>query len=138
MRTQALVATQELVVDSSQPAAPQLASVLLVIQGSLLLIAGLSAIPFGIVEPWMRVEALLTLLLAASTFWLARGVRLGRRRARRWTLRLQVLYIVGSLLLAALPLDALRGPVPLLTNLALPMAIFALLAARSTRALFVK
>jgi len=45
--------TESLVVGSSQPAAPQIASVLLAIQGSLLLVAGLSAIPFGIVEPWI-------------------------------------------------------------------------------------
>jgi len=130
------MSTQDLLVDSNQPAAPQIASVLLVLQGSLLLIAGLSALPFGIVEPWIRFEGLLTLLLAVWTFWLARGIRLLRRRARRWTLRLQVLYVIGSLLLALLPLDGLRGPVPVLANLALPVAVFALLASRSTGAMF--
>lgn len=109
---------------------------LLVIQGSLLLVAGLSALPFGIVEPGMRVAGVITVLLAAWTFWLARGVRLLRRRVRTWTLRLQALFVIGSLLTALLPLDALRGPVPQLTNLLLPAAIFVLLISRSTRALF--
>lgn len=122
--------------DPSQPAPVQIASVLLVIQGSLLLIAGLSALPFGIVEPWIRVEGLVTLALAGWTFWLARGVRLLRRRARAWTLRLQAVYVIGSLLMALLPLDAFRGPVPQLVNLALPAAIFALLVTRSTGAMF--
>src|SRR5207245_612779 len=60
--------------------APEIASVLMAIQGSLFLVAGLGALPFGIVEPWMRLEGLATLLLSGFTFWLARGVR----RHRRW------------------------------------------------------
>ncbi len=116
--------------------APEIASVLLGVQGSLFLVAGLGALPFGIVEPWIRLEGLATLLLAGCTFWLAQGVRRHRRWARRWTLRLEVLCVVGSLLLALLPLDALRGPVPQLTNLVLPGAIAALLLMRSGREAF--
>ncbi len=116
--------------------APEIASVLLGVQASLFLVAGLSALPFGIVEPWMRLEGLATLLLAGFTFWLARGVRRHRRWARMWTLILEILCVAGSLLLALLPLDALRGPVPQLTNLVLPAAIFGLLMSRSTRELF--
>lgn len=108
-------------------AAPEIASVLLGIQGSLFLVAGLGALPFGIVEPWMRLLGLATLLLAGCTFWLARGVRRHRRWARRWTLVLEVLCVVGTLLLSLLPLDALNGPVPTLTNLVLPAAIAGLL-----------
>ncbi len=116
--------------------APEIASVLLGVQASLFLVAGLSALPFGIVEPWMRLEGLATLLLAGFTFRLARGVRRHRRWARRWTLILEILCVVGSLLLALLPLDALRGPVPQLTNLVLPAAIAGLLLMRSGRAAF--
>ena len=113
--------------------APEIASVLLGIQGSLFLVAGLGALPFGIVEPWIRLEGLATLLLAGCTFWLARGVRRHRRWARRWTLVLEVACVVGSLLLSLLPLDALNGPVPALTNLVLPAAIAGLVLMRSGR-----
>lgn len=118
----------------SQPqGAPEVASVLLVIQGSLFLIAGLSALPFGIVEPAMRGEGLATILLAAATFILARGVRRHRRWARRWTMVLEILGVVANLLLMLLPIGALRGPVPILTNLLLPAAVVVLLASRASR-----
>ncbi len=109
----------------------EIASVLLVIQGTLFLLAGLTALPFGIVEPLMRIEGLVTLLLAIATYVLARGVRRQRRWARRWTIVLEVLSLLGSLLLAVLPIGAVRGPVPLLTNLVLPAAIVILLVRRS-------
>ncbi len=107
--------------------AHEIASVLLSIQGSLFLVAGLGALPFGIVEPWMRLLGLATLVLAGCTFWLARGVRCHRRWARRWTLVLEVLCVVGTLLLSLLPIGALNGPVPALSNLVLPAAIAGLL-----------
>ena len=55
--------------------------VLVVLQASLSLIAGLSAIPFGIVEPGFRVLSVLTILVAVMMFWLARNLRRGRRWA---------------------------------------------------------
>jgi hypothetical protein len=112
----------------------EIASVLLVIQGTLFLIAGLAALPFGIVEPWMRLEGFLTLLLAVTTYVLARGVRGQRRWARRPVMVFEVLSLVGSLLLALLPIGAVRGPVPLLTNLALPAVIIILLSRRFRKA----
>jgi hypothetical protein len=111
--------------------AQEIASVLLGIQGSLFLVAGLAALPFGIVEPGMRLLGLATLVLAGCTFWLARGVRRHRRWARRWTLGLEVLCVVGTLLLSLLPVGALNGPVPTLTNLLLPATIAGLLLMRS-------
>ena len=107
--------------------APEIASVLLGIQASLFLVAGLGALPFGIVEPWMRLLGLATLLLAGCTFWLARGVRRRRRWARRWTVGLEGFCLVGTLLLSLLPVSSLNGPVPALTNLMLPAAIAGLL-----------
>ncbi len=77
----------------------EIASVLLVIQGSLFLVAGLSALPFAIVEPSMRVEGPMTLLLAVGTFLLARGLRRHRRWARKGTLVLEVLTVIGSVFL---------------------------------------
>ena len=118
----------------SQPqGAPEVASVLLVIQGSLFLIAGLSALPFGMVEPAMRGEGLATILLAAACFVLARGIRRRRRWARRSTTILEVLGVTANLLLMVLPIGAMRGPVPFLTNLLLPAAVVALLMTRSSR-----
>jgi hypothetical protein len=113
--------------------APEIASVLLGIQGGLFLVAGLGALPFGIVEPWMRLLGLATLLLAGSTFWLARGVRRHRRWARRWTVGLETFCVVGTLLLSWLPVNSLNGPVPALTNLVLPAAIAGLLLLGSRR-----
>jgi hypothetical protein len=113
--------------------APEIASVLLGIQASLFLVAGLGALPFGIVEPWMRLLGLATLLLAGCTFWLARGVRRHRRWARRWTVGLETFCVVGTLLLSWLPVNSLNGPVPALTNLMLPAAIAGLLLLGSRR-----
>jgi hypothetical protein len=113
--------------------APEIASVLLGIQASLFLVAGLGALPFGIVEPWMRLLGLATLLLAGGTFWLARGVRRHRRWARRWTVGLETFCVVGTLLLSLLPVNSLNGPVPALTNLVLPAAIAGLLLLGSRR-----
>jgi cytochrome bd-type quinol oxidase subunit 2 len=113
--------------------AREIASVLLGIQGCLFLVAGLGALPFGIVEPWMRLLCLATLVLAGCTFWLARGVRRHRRWARRWTVGFESFCVIGTLLVSLLPIEALNGPVPTLTNLLLPATIAGLLLMRSGR-----
>jgi hypothetical protein len=117
---------------------PEIASVLVVTQASLSLVAGLSAIPFGIVEPGLRVLSLVTILIASSMFWLARNLRRQRRWARRWVICLEALSLVASLLLTVLPIGAMRGPVPVLVNLVMPAAVLALLLSRSGRAAFRK
>lgn len=129
-----MVTPRATAIPESQPqGAPEVASVLLVIQGSLFLVAGLSALPFGIVEPAMRVEGLATILLAAACFILARGIRRRRRWARRSALVMEVLGVIANLLLMLLPIGAMRGPVPFLTNLLLPAAVVALLMTRLSR-----
>lgn len=119
------------------PAAPhgrfEIAAVLLTIQGSLTLVAGLIALPFGIVEPGLRVEGLLTILLAIAFFVLAAGVRRQRNRARRWALGLEGFSVVASTLLLLLPIGAMRGPVPVMANLLLPLAVILLLRRRAAR-----
>jgi hypothetical protein len=50
-----------------------------------------------------------------------------RRRARRWVLALEIVCVVWSLLLLLLPIGANHGPVALMTNVALPIAVIALL-----------
>lgn len=106
----------------------EIASVLVVVQASFSLVAGLSALPFGIVEPSFRVLGVLTLLIAAAMFWLARGLRRGRRWAWRWLVTLEVLSLAITALLSLLPIGTMRGPVPLLVNLVIPLSILVLLA----------
>jgi hypothetical protein len=107
----------------------EIASVLVVVQASFSLVAGLSALPFGIVEPSFRVLGAITLLIAAAMFWLARGLRRGRRWAWRWLVSLEVLSLALTALLSLLPIGTIRGPVPLLVNLVIPTAVLVLLAA---------
>ena len=121
---------------ASPSSAPEIASVLVVTQASLSLVAGLSAIPFGIVEPGFRVLSVVTILVAIAMFWLARNVRRQRRWARRWVIALEALSLMASLLLMVLPIGAIRGPVPLLVNLVMPAALLWLLSSRPGRAAF--
>ena len=114
--------------------ASEITSVLVVVQASFSLMAGLSAIPFAVVEPGMRVLAVLTILLAAAMFWLARNLRRGRRWAWRWLLTLEVLSLAITALLSLLPIGVVRGPVPVLVNLVMPATILVLLAAANSDA----
>jgi hypothetical protein len=114
---------------STNKGAAEIASVLVVVQASFSLMAGLSAIPFAIVEPGFRVLALMTILIAGAMFWLARNLRRGRRWAWRWLVTLEVLSLAITALLSLLPIGAIRGPVPVLVNLVIPVAVVVLLAA---------
>jgi hypothetical protein len=131
-------ATTSIALDASPTSAPEIASVLLVLQASLSLVAGLSALPFAIVEPGMRVEAALTIVVAIWMFVLARGVRRHRCWARRWVIGLEGLSLLATLLLTILPIGAMRGPVPMLVNLVMPASVLWLLWTRSSRAAFRK
>jgi hypothetical protein len=102
--------------------------VLVVVQASFTLVAGLSAIPFAIVEPGLRVLAPVTILMAAAMFWWASKLRRGRRWAWRWLVSLEVLSLAITALLSMLPIGTIRGPVPLLVNLVIPTAVLILLA----------
>jgi hypothetical protein len=121
---------------ATSSSAPEIASVLLVTQASFSLVAGLSAIPFAIVEPGFRVLSLVTILIAIGMFWLARNLRRQRRWARRWVIAMEALSLAPSLLLILLPIGSMRGPVPVLVNLVLPVAVLWLLWSRSARAAF--
>lgn len=114
---------------SPNSSATEIASVLVVVQASLSLVAGLSAIPFAIVEPGFRVLGLVTILIAVAMFWLARNLRRGRRWAWRWLVSLEVLSLAMTALLSLLPIGTVRGPVPMLVNLVIPTAVVILLAA---------
>jgi hypothetical protein len=121
-------------IPSSSRDAAEIASVLVVVQASFSLMAGLSALPFAIVEPAFRVLGVVTILMAAAMFWLARNLRRGRRWAWRWLVSLEVISLAVTALLSLLPIGTIRGPVPLLVNLVIPTAVLVLLAAaRSAR-----
>ena len=108
--------------------ASEIASVLVVVQASFSLMAGLSALPFAIVEPSFRVLGATTILMAAAMFWLARNLRRERRWAWRWLVAVEVVSLAMTVLLALLPIGSIRGPVPLLVNLVIPLAVLVLLA----------
>ncbi|TMD87248.1 MAG: hypothetical protein E6I73_15445 [Chloroflexi bacterium] len=113
----------------STSSAFEIAGVLVVVQASLSLVAGLSALPFAIVEPGFRVLGVATIATAIGMYWLARNLRRGRRWAWRWLVSLEVLSLMMTLVL--LPIGAMRGPVPLLVNVALPTSVLVLLASAS-------
>jgi len=108
--------------------ASEIASVLVVVQASFSLMAGLSALPFAIVEPSFRVLGATTILMAAAMFWLARNLRRERRWAWRWLVGEEVVSLAMTVVLALLPIGSIRGPVPLLVNLVIPLAVLVLLA----------
>lgn len=115
------------------PERAELASVLIALQASFSIVAGLAAIPFAIVEPGLRVLALLTIGVAAAMLWLARSLRRQRTWARRWLIGLESMSLLSSVLLMLLPIGAVRGPVPVLVNLVLPIWVIWCLWARRAR-----
>jgi hypothetical protein len=118
---------------SSPNGAVEIAGVLLVVQASFSLVAGLSALPFAIVEPGFRILGPITILIAIGMFWLARNLRRGRRWAWRWLVTTELISLAMTALLALLPIGTLRGPVPLLVNLVIPLTVLVLLAGSGGR-----
>jgi hypothetical protein len=120
-----LIAPDARPVTSSRPEA---AFVLLLMQALLWTMAGISALPFAIAgEPFMLGLGLASLLLALATCLLAIGILWRRNRARRWAIRLEIACLAGSLLQMLVPIGANHGPVSLMTNVALPVALIVLL-----------
>lgn len=116
---------------------PEAAFVLLLMQASFWVLAGLSALPFVLGgEVYMPLLAAATLLLAAVTVAGGIGIVQRRRWARRAVLVLEWMCLGGSLLMLAVPIGANRGPVSLLVNVALPGAVILLLRGRAMRARF--
>jgi hypothetical protein len=122
---------------NSQSSRPEAAFVLLVLQATFWVGAGISAFPFVLAgEVFMIGLGIASLLLAAGGCALAVGLVRRRRRARRWALVLEWACLVGGLLLLAAPIGANRGPVSLLTNVVLPLAVILLLRGKSMRGHF--
>ena len=119
---------------STNSDAAEIASVLVLVQASFSLVAGLSALPFAIVEPGFRVLGVVTILTAVAMFWLARNLRRGRRWAWRWLVSLELLSLAITALLSLLPIGVIRGPVPMLVNLVIPIAVLVSLAEAKSNA----
>jgi hypothetical protein len=116
---------------------PEAAFVLLLLQAMFWTIAGISAIPFAIAgETFMLGLGIASLLLALFTTMLGIGLLWRRRYARRWVLRLETVCLIGSLLFLVLPIGANHGPVALMANVGLPLAVIVLLRGRRMRTLF--
>jgi len=121
----------------SQTSRPEAAFVLLVMQATFWLIAGLSALPFVLGgEVFMLLLAALSFALAAFTIVAAIHLVRRRRWARRAVLTLEWICAIGSLLLFVIPLGANKGPVSVLANLVLPVAMILLLRGKGMRARF--
>lgn len=111
---------------------PEAAFVLLLMQGTVWFLAGVSALPFVLGgEAHMLLLAAFTFALAGFTVWVGVEVVWRRRWARRAVLGLEWICLVGSLLMLALPIGANRGPVSLLVNIVLPAGVILLLSGRA-------
>lgn len=116
---------------------PEAVFVLLLLQSIFWMIAGLSALPFALGgEVHMIGLGLATLLLALFVCLMGIGVVWRRRWARRAALVLEVICLLGAALTMLPPLGANRGPVALLVDVALPVAVIWLLWGRRGRAVF--
>ena len=116
---------------------PEAVFVLLLLQSILWMIAGLSALPFALGgEVHMIGLGLATLLLALFVCLMGIGVLWRRRWARRVAMVLEVICLLGAALTLLPPLGANRGPVALMVDVALPVAVIWLLWGTRTRAIF--
>lgn len=106
---------------------PEAAFVLLLMQSLTWLIAGISAAPFVLAgEVHMAGLALASLLLSLGTCLVALGVLWRRRWARAWAMALEIVCLFGAAVLLWLPIGFNRGPVSLLVNVVLPVAVILL------------
>jgi uncharacterized integral membrane protein len=113
---------------------PEAAFVLLLMQAIFWTIAGLSAMPFALAgEYFMAGFGFASLMLALATCLLAIGVLWRRLWARRCVIGMEIICLVGSVILLVLPIGANHGPVALMTNVALPLAVVVLLRKQRRR-----
>jgi hypothetical protein len=101
--------------------------VLLLMQSLFWLIAGISAVPFALAgEVFMTPLALATMLLALFTFLVGIGILWRRRWARGVAIAIEAACLFGSAVLLLIPLGFNRGPVSLMVNVLLPLAVILL------------
>jgi hypothetical protein len=115
---------------------PEMAVVLLIVQASTWVLAGVGAFAITFAEPPMALPAMLTAALVACALLLAAGLVARRRWARVWTLALEWTCLAGSLLLLILPIGAPHGLVSLMVDVGLPVAMLCLLSGPRGRSAF--
>ena len=114
-------------INSEVNSRPEATFVLLLMQSIFWLIAGISAAPFALAgEVFMAGLSVATLLLALATCLVGLGVLWRRRWARGWALALEAVCLSGTAILLLLPLGFNRGPVSVLVNVVLPVAVILL------------
>jgi hypothetical protein len=122
-----------------EPSSPEAVFVLLLLQSIFWMVAGLSALPFAFGGEIHEIGlGLVSLLFALFVCLVGIGVIWRRRWARRTALVLEIACLIGSGLILLLPIGANRGPVALMVNVALPVAVIWLLWGKNTRSLFEK
>ena len=122
---------------SQHTSRPEAAFVLLLMQSTFWVIAGVSAFPFALAgEIWMVALGTASFVLAGLGYWLAVGLVRRLRQARRWTMVLETVCLVGTALLLVVPIGANRGVVSLMVNIGLPLAVIVLLRGKKMRAGF--
>ena len=110
---------------------PEIAFVLMLMQSLFWLIAGLSAMPFGLGgEVHMAALGGVTMLLALATLLTAIGLLWRRRTATALAIALEVVCLAGTAVLLFVPIGANKGLVSLLVNAALPLAVIVVLAGK--------
>ena len=120
-----------------QTSRPEAAFVLLLMQSTFWIIAGISAFPFVLAgEIFMSVLGAASLLLAALVCLLAIGLVRRRQRSRRWAITLEAVCLGASALLRVVPIGANHGPVSLMVNIVLPAAVIGLLRGKKMRVAF--
>lgn len=114
-------------INSEVNSRPEATFVLLLMQSIFWLIAGISAAPFALAgEVFMAGLSVATLLLALATCLVGLGVLWRRRWARAWAIALEAVCLSGTAILLLLPLGFNRGPVSVLVNVVLPVAVILL------------
>lgn len=124
---------------SRQTSRPEAAFVLLLMQSTFWITAGISALVFVLAgEVYMAALGAASLVLAGFTCLLAIGLVRRRHWSRRWAIALEAGCLGGSLLLLAVPIGANHGPVSLMVNIALPSAVIGLLLGGRMRTVFAR
>jgi hypothetical protein len=123
---------------NTQTSRPEAAFVLLLMQSTFWIIAGISAFPFALAgEYLMALLGVASFVLAAFACALATALVRRSRWSRKWAVGFEAVCLGGSALLLAVPIGANHGPVSWMVNILLPLTVVALLRGKRMRAAFV-
>jgi len=122
-----------------QTSRPEAAFVLLLMQSTFWIIAGISAFPFALAgEYLMAVLGAASFVVAAFACVAAAALVRRSHWSRRWALAFEAVCLAGSALLLAVPIGANRGPVSWMVNILLPLTVVALLRGKRMRVVFAR